>query len=416
MSRRALAALLIAFAITRLAGAWLADHPAQYVRWGHGSVTGDVFIYEQWAAFLLDKDVAAYKGVGIEYPPGSLPFLALPELLRRLPPPDGTYQTAFILLMVLVDAAGFAAVLLAARRWGSALGAWLWVLAVPLLGPIVYARLDLVPAVATQWAMAAAAGGAWFSVGAWLGFGALAKLYPALLLPGAFLAARDRRHFVAGALLLLVTPMLAFVTSLRAVWTSVMGYHFERGLQLESLWANGLLIARKFGADVAVSFDHGAFHMQSPLAAPLERISSLLSLAALGAGVWLVYRAVPRGDGARLASALFATLSLVMALGSVFSPQFVVWLIALGAAAASARHCPIRGPVLALFPVAVLTQALFPFLYEWIIPGRALALGVLTARNLLVLAIGVWAFVRVLVSAPARSAVPAPRTPAEANA
>lgn len=406
MRRRSLIALIGVYALTRLIGAYLADHPDVYIFWGMGSVTGDIFIYQQWADFLLRHDVAAYSGVGIEYPPGSLPFLALPALLQA----GGTYQRAFVWLMVVVDTVGLVGLLAIGRRVRSLHGAWLWTLLVPLLGPIAYARLDLVPSVATIWALSAAGAGAWFSTGAWLGFGALAKIYPGMLLPAAFVAARDRRQLTGGAVLLLVVPLLPFIASLDDVWRSVFGYHTARGLQLESIWSGALLIAGRFGYPASVVFNYGAFHMEAPIAGTLKALSGLLSVAALGAGVWLVWRAVPRGDGARLADALFATLALIMAVGSVFSPQFMLWLAALGAVAAADPRSAVRRSVLLLIPATALTQLLFPFLYAWLAPALTVPVTVLMLRNLLVLGIGVWAFVAVLRAGRAGPAVDEPES------
>src|SRR3712207_2344242 len=91
----------IVFLATRAVLAWLATDPRQY-----GKVTEsltDVGIYEGWARTLLERDVAAYGGVEIEYPPASLPFFTLPLLV------DGSigYRTGFVLLMFAVDCAAF---------------------------------------------------------------------------------------------------------------------------------------------------------------------------------------------------------------------------------------------------------------------------------------------------------------------
>jgi hypothetical protein len=413
MSRGRLFLLLGVFALTRLVGGYIADHPQLYAAIGQDNPAGDVVIYQFWANALLQQDVVAYAGVGIEYPPGSLPVLALPEVLRG----PLEYRTALVWLLVAIDAFGLVGLLTATRRWGSSLGPWLWTLLVPLLGPIAYTRIDLFPAVLTIWSMASAASGAWFASGAWLGFGVVTKVYPAFLLPAAFLAAAQRRQFVNGAVLLMLAPLVPFVASLPDVWRSVAGYHLERGIQIESLWASGLLLASRFGYPVQVVFNFGAFHVEAPTAGLLKLISSLLSLAALGAGTWLAWRAVPRGDAARLAAALFVTLTLITAVGSVFSPQFVLWLIGLGAVAACARDCPVRGPAIALAPVALLTQILFPFLYEGLAPAFTRPLVVLLVRNVLVLGIGLWGFVAMLRTAPPRAvAAPEQARPAEVAA
>src|SRR5215468_3302172 len=56
------------------------------------------------------------------------------------------YLAAFVLAMLAVDGAFTAALWRAAGRRTTP-GFWLWILVVPVLGPLVYARFDLVPAV-----------------------------------------------------------------------------------------------------------------------------------------------------------------------------------------------------------------------------------------------------------------------------
>lgn len=68
------------------------------------------------------------------------------------------YATAFFVLALVADAAALALLLRGARGTGrSRRGAWLWVAGVPLLGPTVYARYDvMVTAVAVAALLAAA--------------------------------------------------------------------------------------------------------------------------------------------------------------------------------------------------------------------------------------------------------------------
>jgi hypothetical protein len=70
----------------------------------------------------------------------------------------------------------------------------------------------------------------------------------------------------------------------------------------------------------------------------------------------------------------------------------VLWIIALGAASACSPQAAARSTVYVLVPVALLTQALFPFLYEEVLKGQAGALLVLAIRNVLVLFAGISAF------------------------
>jgi uncharacterized membrane protein len=386
VSRRILLMLLVGFLLTRAPSAWLADHPERYR--GVTGVQGDVTLYAFWAERITDGSVP-YSEVPVEYPPASLPFIVAPQL-----PPAGTYRTNLIGLMLLVDAAGLLGLILIARRWGSTLGPWAWIVGLPLLGPIVYLRLDLVPAVATVWAIERAASRSWGGVGAWLGFGAAAKLYPALLLPAPLLVATKRRAVAVGALIVLAVALVPFAGVPRGLLSNVAGYHLGRDIQIESIWGVALLVASRFGHDVRIVFAAGSFNAVSSVSPVLKPIALVVLLLALAAATWLSVKAVHRGNGKGLSAGFLATLALAVGLATVFSPQYVLWLIAPGAAALCVRRSVVRSPALMLAPVALLTQVLYPFQYHRLLAVEAPALIILSARNVLVLALGVWALRR----------------------
>jgi hypothetical protein len=386
--------LLVAFAATRLVGAWLANDPARYGP-SDTKVTGDARLYAFWGDTIV-RGSAPYSDVRIEYPPAVLPFLALPALWSEA----AAYTTGFVALMVLVDTAGLGGLALVARRRGSWRGPWLWVVLVPLVGPLAYVRLDLVPAVATIWALERASARSWAGCGGWLGFGALAKLYPALLLPAAWAAAGRRARLAAAAAAVFLVPLLPLVGALDDLWDSVVGYHSARGLQVESTWALALLVAGRVGYPVSVGFDFGAFHVAAPTGRALEQASLTLALVVLVASSWMSVKLVGRSETARLAAALLATLVGVMVVGTVLSPQFLLWPAALAAAALSFRRAPVVGPALLLIPAAALGQVLYPFLYNGLLRGETLPLVLLGTRNALLLALAVGTWVALARTAP----------------
>jgi hypothetical protein len=386
LSPALLALLLGVFVLTRLVGAWLADHPGSYGR----NVTGDVELYQYWADRIVGGH-APYTGVPVEYPPGLLPFILGPEAS----PVHASYRTLLIWLMLVVDSLGLFGLTLTARRWGSMWGPWLWVLVVPLIGPIVYVRLDLVPAVATIWAMERVSAGAWGGAGGWMGLGTAAKLYPALLLPLGVLVARSRRRFIVWTVCVLAFAFLPFALSPRGLVRNVIGYHAGRDIQIESTWGLLLLVASKVGHKVSLAFGAGSFNVVSSVSSPLKVLALASSLLAVTAGAFFAARAIPRGDGKGLAALMFGTLSLSIGLGTVFSPQFVLWMLALAAAASCALSSPVRIPALLLIPVAVLTQLLYPFQYKHLIVADGLGLLLLALRNGLVLALALSALLLV---------------------
>lgn len=410
MSRRALIVLIVAFAATRAVTGYLADHPEHYGP-PDSKVTGDSGNYEFWAGQMLTYRLNAYSEFGMEYPPGSVPFVVIPGIEKPL---DDSYRTRFVVLMIAVDLAGLVGLIALARRWGSALGPWVWVAVVPLLGPIAYNRLDLVPAVATILALERFSARSWFGGGGWLGFGFVAKIYPVLFLPIAFAAARRRQILVGAAVVtfLFLVPYLGFLGD---VYRNVLGYHTERGIQIESLWGFGQLAASKFTQGVGINFTFGALHVDSGAAPFLKALSQALSLGFVAAGVWLAHRAWRAGrdaSGPELAGIVFMTMAGTLAVGSVFSPQFMLWLGAAAAAAVCDRTTWLRIPALAVLPAALMTQLIYPFFYGRLVAVEIPALVLLASRNFLVLFVAVEALLalrrRASAAAPSGAAAPEP--------
>ncbi|GAA2918793.1 hypothetical protein GCM10011428_38770 [Streptomyces violaceus] len=171
----------------------------------------------------------------------------LPALLPFL-----HYATAFFVLACVTDLAVLALLAYAGRRPGRTLrGAWVWVAGVPLLGPTVYARYDVM---VTAVAVAALLAGARHpkTMGALAAFGALLKVWPAMLL----LAARRRSAWmsalvtgiaVTGAFALAMPGGFAFLTFQR-----------DRGTEVESLGALVFHVARHFGWQGEVRLNYGS--------------------------------------------------------------------------------------------------------------------------------------------------------------
>ena len=353
-------------------------------------MTGDKDIFEGWAREIIQDGRTPYGEVRIEYPPGSLPFMLLPLLGAE----DKAYHPRFIALMAVVDAVGLAGLMVIARRSRCWWGPWMWTLLVPLLGPIAYVRLDLVPAVATIWALERVQARGWSGAGGWLGFGAVAKVYPGLLLP-LLLANRWRWRAVAVAVAVGVAFVLPFAGSLDGLWRSVVGYHTERPVQIESSWGSLLLLAGHLGHPVQVVSTFGSFNVQASGAELLQRCSLVLSVAALGTGAWLARKRVAPGSAVGLAEVMFGTLAVLLVTGTVFSPQYMLWLSALGAVAASMVGRRLRVPLALLAAANLLSQVVYPFHYGGLLANHAGPVAALAVRNLFVASVGLLVLLKV---------------------
>jgi hypothetical protein len=194
-----------------------------------------------------------------------------------------------------------------------------------------------------------------------------------------------------------------------AMFPTVLPYHLDRGLQVESVWATPLLIALRLGAPVEVVFDFRAYEVHAAAAPLLEWLATVGALGAVALGAWLTVRAVRQRPRSGLAAGMFVTIVLLLATGSVLSPQYMIWALALGAAALAAGARELRGPVFALVPLSLLTQLVFPVLYGAVLDAATPGLEILVLRNVGLVAIAAWACVRVAgsprVGAPQQEAL-----------
>ncbi|HYI45639.1 MAG TPA: glycosyltransferase 87 family protein [Actinomycetota bacterium] len=338
--------------------------------------------YRPWAIQVVDKDRAPYSEVDIEYPPASLPFVLAPQV----PSPDQYhYRINFVLAMLVADIAAFIGLMMLSKRWGSLLGPWLWVIALPLLGPFVYLRLDLIPTAAMIWALQRASRDDWLGGGGFLGFGIAAKLFPLLLVPLALLIApaRSRLKLLIGAGAVVLIAFLPFMTILNDLFRDIVEYHTGRGIQVESLWGSMLYVARS-GEELKLIFhDFGAHHFRFGAVETMKTVASIATAATLVIGIWLAKKA-PK-DVRELASVSCVTLLMAITVSGVLSPQFFMWIAGLGAVSLCAAGSRLRNLMLMLLPLLLLTQVIYPTMHPALVRAEAPAVVMLWCRNILLL-------------------------------
>jgi hypothetical protein len=388
-TRLRLLALVAVFLLSRLVCAYLAGTPEVYTG-NQLPVTMDPQAYRRWAAEIADAEATPYADVRIEYPPGVLPFIVLPHVIA----PSQPYLLGFVAEMVLIDAVGLLGLVILARRWGSELGPWLWVLGLPILGPVSWARLDIIPAVATIWVFVAADSTRWGLAGGLAALAALTKVYQLFLMPAMWLLSAQRRRLVIGFLIVAAATVLPFLPVFRDLASSVGGYHLHRGVQAESTWGNALSIAHLLGYQVSPTFQFGALDLESGVSSLLIAVSTVLSILALVPGILFARVERVRGDAKALAAISFVTLSLLLVTGRVLSPQYLLWVLGVGAAVGCVSAAPLRPAVLALLPASLLTQILYPFLMRQLAWGWPLAVTILTLRNAILAGIAGWSLTR----------------------
>jgi hypothetical protein len=354
------------------------------------AVFGDARFYAAKVERMFQGEVP-YRDVAIEYPPGSAPFTILPGLVVGT---GAGYRLAFACEMVLVDAVGL---------WAASRLAWIvdqgrrriplaYVLAMVAMGPLLVLRFDLVPAVCVLLAAAMAAEGRPGWAAAALGYGTAAKIFPGVLAPllvlGLVPAMGWRRSllrtvppFLAGFGLTVVPALLL---SVRGTADSVL-FHVQRGVQIESLWANAIALLDLFGgpqARTVTSF--GAYDLSSSVSDTAKLLSGVATLAMLAGAAWLVWRRSRRLGGlgpADWAGAFAIGVFAFVLPTRVLSPQYLVWLCAPMAALVIVLAG--RRALWTLVAAAVVSQVIFPFRYSQLRRLYPFDVGLLTLRNLL---------------------------------
>jgi Glycosyltransferase family 87 len=340
----------------------------------------DLFVYRVFTEPFLDGALP-YRDVFLEYPPLAAPAISLPGLAGT---GADVFRAAFAgWTFLLAAAVVLLCGALAARTGGDTRRALLAAALMPLLlGALVRTHFDLAPVALLLAALFLLVTG-WPRWGmAVLGLAAMTKGFPLLATPVAlaWLGARvDRRTLVqssAALLAALAIPAAAALAISPAGALDAVEYHLDRPVQVESLPASVLWAL----GDPEPVNSHRSDGLEHPDA---EVLAAAFALALLGALIVCAMRA--RGADARgLVLASLAAVAAFAAFGKVLSPQYMVWLVPLGALAFAWRMHALAA---AVGLAAVLTQVEFPARYFDLVDGDALPVAVVAVRNLVLLAV-----------------------------
>jgi hypothetical protein len=374
----------------------------------------DLFVYRVFTEPLLDGALP-YRDVFLEYPPLAAPAIGLPGLVGT---GEEVFRWAFAgWTFLLAAAAVILCGALAARTGGDARRALLAAALMPLLcGALVRTHFDLAPVALLLGALLLLARDHPRSGMALLGLAAMTKGFPLVAAPVAlaWLATRvDRRTLAQSAAALLAALALpaaaAVAISPSGAWDAVT-YHLERPVQVESLPASGILLLDELGAGDADSVkSHRSDGLEHPAANALAAVGVaamlgfLVLLAALAAG-----GRSARRDARQLVLASLTAVAAFAALGKVLSPQYMLWLLPLGALAFAWR---LHALAAAIAAAAVLTQIEFPVRYFDLVDREPFPVAVVAARNLVLLAV-LFLALRALRAARNQDLLEADRPPA----
>ncbi len=376
---------------------------------------GDVYrVYEPWAARAL----AGSGIVGITEP-WVYPQLALVPMLfaHGLGVLVGSYVIGWVVLVAAVDAVAFAVLVGRATSAGRLAAAWFWLAFLALHGPAGMYRIDAITVplaiIACLWLV----GRPW-AASVLLALATWIKVWPAAVLAAAVIAVRRRAAVVIGAGAVTAMTLLALLVA-DGYALGFIADQTGRGLQVEAPVSTPFLWGALLGADgfwVYYSFDILTYQVTGTgVDLVIAAMTPLLLLAVLAiAGVG----AVKARQGVRFVS-LFPVLSLALiaaliVCNKVGSPQFQSWLVAPLVLALVVRRRRWYGPACLALGTALLTQLVYPLLYEGVVVPEPTAVVVLTLRNIASIALLVWMVVRLVrLPVPARRGVaPAALRPA----
>jgi hypothetical protein len=392
-----------AAALVVLAGGWALT--LWVAPWSDERVN-DLFVYRTFAAPALDGGLP-YRDIAFEYPPLAAPAIALPGVA-------GTgaedFRWAFTLWTLL--AAAVVVLLCGALARAPARGsappnadpargsappnadpaaarrAMLAAATMPLFcGALLRTHFDLFPVtlvLGTLLLVALDRPRTGFAV---LGLAVMTKAFPIVIVPVAiaWLVGRGRRRDAWQGALVCAAVIgaiggLAVVASPEGALDAVR-YHLDRPVQVESSPALAVLALDAVGAGDAESVS--SFRSDGLLHPAADALASLLLTLFVALVALLCVRAAGgsrEGLTAReLVLASLAACAGFALFGKVLSPQFVIWVLPLGALAFAWRMHALAAAV-AL--VAVLTQIEFPAHYFDVVAREPPAIGLVAMRNL----------------------------------
>jgi hypothetical protein len=347
--------------------------PGQYIAHDVSSV------YHRWYGVLRGGAFPLHD-VTWQYPPGAALVILSPGLLPFL-----GYSAAFFWLAFLADALVLAVLLRDSRvrRDGRMAGVWVWVGGVVLLGPIIYARYDVMVTAVGVVALLC------FprrprAAGVLAGVGAMLKVWPLLLLIGAPRGRSTRWSWLAAAVTMTVTAVTCHLAMPGSM--SFLTFQRDRGTEIESLGAMVFHLGRHVGWHGTARMNYGSMEFLGPHVHLVS--TAAMALTALAFGWLLLWRLRARTfTVATPYDAAFTALLVFTTTSRVISPQYMVWLIGVGAVCMTLRESVVRLPVALVLAATFFTTMEFPVFFSDVVASDKVGVALLLARNgLLVLA------------------------------
>jgi uncharacterized membrane protein len=333
-------------------------------------LSGDARTYENWGSWMASH-LVPYRDFSVEYPPGSLPMFVVPTYLHKLAGYHGTYffwlriEILVLSVVTLVVMARALAQLGASRRHAY-LALCVAGVAPAVLGPNAYFHYDVWPALLAVCAVALMLAGRDVLACAFAAAGAVAKVYPLVLIPFALLELWRRGRWpavlkgVGAALAVVIVVVGPFAVVAPHGITSSLHREASRPLEIESVGASFFAAAHEIGGlhldVVRRAASHGLAGSAPDAVATTLAVGMLVALA-------LIYLRYLRGPHTRddLVIACAAAVAAYIVFSKVFSPQYLIWLTPLVPLVRGRRGAQASALLLAILGV---TQIFEPYHYD----------------------------------------------------
>jgi hypothetical protein len=384
--------------------------------YGPGYPMGDVTaVYKFWVDQAVTNDF--YVGIDSQW---VYPIVALVPMLLAFTFGSTFYASTWLSIVMVLDCVAFGVL----TGWGrkrehTAIG-WWWVAFLFLLGPIALGRIDsvTVPLAMVGVLLLARhprAAALILTIATWI------KVWPAALIAAIVISVHQRlRVVVVAAVTSLGIIAITFALGGGANVFSFISQQTGRGLQIEAPISTAFLWMTAAGVPgTRVYYDLAilTFQVDGPGTALAAAIMTpLLALAALAVCL-LGALAVRRGaTTTQLLPALaLAFVTAFIVFNKVGSPQFESWLavpVVLGLVTWHEGGRSFRTPAIMVLVIAAITQAIYPYLYDYVLTVNPIMLIALSTRNLLLVALFGWAVMAIVRLARTASPLDEPATAA----
>ena len=192
---------------------------------------------------------------------------------------------------------------------------------------------------------------------------------------------------VFAAVCLLV--FLPFLVTSPGSLLSLLNYHSQRGLQIESTYSAILLIADKLGlTSINLIFDYGSWNLGGAVASLWSKYSVYVMAAGLLAAYGFIYRQIKadKSQFTRLGAYCLVVILVLLITSKIFSPQYIIWLLPAVVLVLNRWKATVT---LLFITIGVLTYLIFPLYYVDLLYLKPLAVVLLFVRDLFLVILGI---------------------------